>query len=161
MESYHRARLAELGIDEVFVQDNHSRSREGVLRGLHYQLGHPQAKLVRATVGRVFDVVVDLRRGSPSFGRWVGAELSADNHRILFAPAGFAHGFLVLSEIAEFQYKCSNYYAPNEERGIRWDDPELAIDWPLRGRTPILSERDLVWPKLEDARAEDLPRYYP
>lgn len=159
MESYHKQRLAELGIEHEFVQDNHSRSRAGVLRGLHYQLGRPQAKLVRATRGRVFDVVVDLRRGSPSFGRWVGAELSEDNHRMLFSPPGFGHGFLVLSEIAEFQYKCSDFYFPNEERGIRWSDPTIAIDWPLGGIEPILSERDLAWPCLTDAVEEDLPRF--
>ncbi len=159
MESYHKQRLAELGIEHEFVQDNHSRSRAGVLRGLHYQLGRPQAKLVRATRGRVFDVVVDLRRGSPSFGRWVGAELSEDNHRMLFSPPGFGHGFLVLSEIAEFQYKCSDFYIPADERGIRWNDPEIAIDWPLGGIEPILSERDLVWPTLVDAVDENLPRF--
>jgi dTDP-4-dehydrorhamnose 3,5-epimerase len=159
MESYHRARFAELGIDCEFVQDNHSRSRAGVLRGLHYQLGRPQAKLVRATVGTVFDVVVDIRRGSPTFGRWVAAELSDGNRRMLFAPPGLAHGFLVLSDVAEFQYKCSDYYAPAEERGIRWDDPTLAIEWPLAGSTPVLSDRDLAWPRLEDAPPDDLPRF--
>jgi dTDP-4-dehydrorhamnose 3,5-epimerase len=161
MESYHKDRFAALGIEHDFVQDNHSRSRAGVLRGLHYQLGRPQAKLVRATRGRVFDVVVDLRRGSPSFGRWVGAELSEDNRRMLFAPAGFGHGFLVLSEIAEFQYKCSDFYAPEEERGIRWDDRSIAIDWPLDGLEPVLSDRDLAWPRLEDTSDSDLPRYSP
>ena len=159
MESYHSLRFAELGIADDFVQDNHSRSRAGVLRGLHYQLGRPQAKLVRATRGRVFDVVDDLRRGSPSFGRWVGAELSESNHRMLYSPVGFGHGFLVLSEVAEFQYKCSDYYAPDEERGIRWDDPTLAIDWPLGGLTPVLSDRDLAWPGLSEAAEDDLPRY--
>lgn len=158
MESYHKDRFAALGIEDDFVQDNHSRSRAGVLRGLHYQLGRPQAKLVRATRGRVFDVVVDLRRGSPSFGRWVGAELSEENRRMLYAPAGFGHGFLVLSEIAEFQYKCSDFYAPEEERGIRWDDPAIAIDWPLAGLDPILSDRDLAWPHLENVADKDLPR---
>ncbi|MGD8439504.1 MAG: dTDP-4-dehydrorhamnose 3,5-epimerase [Holophagae bacterium] len=161
MESYHRQRLAELGIERDFVQDNHSRSRAGVLRGLHYQLGRPQAKLVRATRGRVFDVVVDLRRGSPSFGRWVGAELTEDNHRMLFSPEGFGHGFVVLSDVAEFQYKCSDYYAPEEERGIRWDDPTIDIDWPLRDTRPILSERDRTWPFLSDADPGDLPRFEP
>ncbi len=158
MESYHKDRFAALGIAHDFVQDNHSRSRAGVLRGLHYQLGRPQAKLVRATRGRVFDAVVDLRRGSPSFGRWVGAELSEENRRMLYAPAGFGHGFLVLSEIAEFQYKCSDFYAPEEERGIRWDDPSIAIDWPLGGLEPILSDRDLAWPHLADIADADLPR---
>jgi dTDP-4-dehydrorhamnose 3,5-epimerase len=158
MESYHRRRLAELGIDCDFVQDNHSRSRTGVLRGLHYQLGRPQAKLVRATRGRVFDVVVDLRRGSPTFGRWFGAELSEDNRRMLFSPTGFAHGFYVLSELAEVQYKCSDYYAPEEERGIRWDDPKIAIEWPVEAEGPTLSERDLRWPCLDAADKADLPR---
>ncbi len=159
MESYHRRRLAELGIGHEFVQDNHSRSRAGVLRGLHYQLGRPQAKLVRATRGRVFDVVVDLRRGSPTFGRWVAAELTEDNHRMLYSPEGFGHGFLVLSEIAEFQYKCSDYYAPEEERGIRWDDPTIAIDWPLIETAPVLSDRDRAWPDLADTDPGDLPRF--
>jgi dTDP-4-dehydrorhamnose 3,5-epimerase len=162
MESYNRRRLADLGIVREFVQDNHSRSRAGVLRGLHYQLGRPQAKLVRATRGRVWDVVVDLRRGSPTFRRWVGAELNEDNHRMLFSPEGFGHGFLVLSEIAEFQYKCSDYYAPDEERGLRWDDPTIAIEWPLdRGFEPVLSDRDRAWPSLDDAEPDDLPRYVP
>ena len=159
MESYHKDRFAELGIEYDFVQDNHSQSRAGVLRGLHYQLGRPQAKLVRATRGRVFDVVVDLRRGSPTFRRWVGAELSEDNRRMLFSPPGFGHGFLVLSEIAEFQYKCSDFYAPEEEHGIRWDDPSIAIEWPLGGLEPVLSDRDLAWPNLEGAANNDLPRY--
>jgi dTDP-4-dehydrorhamnose 3,5-epimerase len=159
MESFHRDHFAELGIRSEFVQDNHSRSRKGVLRGLHYQLGRPQAKIVRVTRGRVFDVVVDLRRGSPTFGRWVGAELSEDNRLMLFSPIGFGHGFFVLSEFAEFQYKCSDFYVPDEERGIRWDDPTIGIEWPLTGIDPILSERDLDWPHLEDARDHDLPRY--
>ena len=154
MESYHKERFAELGIEHEFVQDNHSRSRAGVLRGLHYQLGQPQVKLVRATRGRVFDVVVDLRRGSPTFGRWVGAELSEDNRRMLFSPPGFGHGFLVLSEIAEFQYKCSDFYAPEEEHGIRWDDPSIAIDWPVED--PILSEKDKVFPLLSELSPENL-----
>ena len=158
MESYHKDRFASLGIEHDFVQDNHSRSRSGVLRGLHYQLGRPQAKLVRVTRGRVFDVAVDLRRGSSSFGRWVGAELSEENRRMLYAPAGCGHGFLVLSEIAEFQYKCSDFYASEEERGIRWDDPSIAIDWPLGGLDPVLSERDLAWPHLENISDKDLPR---
>ncbi len=159
MESYHKDRFNELGITHDFVQDNHSRSRAGVLRGLHYQLGRPQAKLVRATRGRVFDVVVDLRRGSPTFGHWVGAELTEDNRRMLYSPPGFGHGFLVLSDIVEFQYKCSDFYAPEEERGIRWDDPTIAVDWPVSATEPILSDRDLRWPHLEDAIADDLPRY--
>jgi len=159
MESYHRDRFAELGILVDFVQDNHSRSRAGVLRGLHYQLGRPQAKLVRVTRGRVYDVVVDLRLGSPTFGRWVGAELSEDNQMMLYSPQGFAHGFLVVSEVAEFQYKCSDFFAPEEERGVRWDDPTIDIDWPLEGTEPILSQRDLAWPHLQDVAEIDLPRY--
>jgi dTDP-4-dehydrorhamnose 3,5-epimerase len=158
METYSRRVFHDLGIRCEFVQDNHSRSVRGVLRGLHYQLGQPQAKLVRATVGSVFDVVVDIRRGSPSFGRWVGVELSAANRRMLFAPVGFAHGFLVTSEVAEFQYKCSDFYAPAEERGLAWNDPELAIDWPLEGRDPVLSARDLAWRRLRDTPDDDLPR---
>jgi dTDP-4-dehydrorhamnose 3,5-epimerase len=161
MESYHRDRLAELGISHRFVQDNHSRSRSGVLRGLHYQVGRPQAKLVRATRGRVFDVVVDIRRGSPTFGRWLGTELTEDNKLMLFAPEGYAHGFLVLSDIAEFQYKCSDFYAPDDERGIVWNDPSLGIDWPIGDRELLLSDRDRRWPNLADAPPIDLPRYQP
>lgn len=161
MESYNRRRFAELGIAHDFVQDNHSRSSRGVLRGLHYQLAQPQAKLVRATRGHVFDVVVDIRRGSPSFGRWAGAELSDANRLQLYAPAGFAHGFLVLSEVAEFQYKCSDFYDAADERGLPWDDPDLAIAWPLDGIEPILSARDRAWSPLAGIAAEDLPEFRP
>ena len=161
MESYNRRRFAELGIAHDFVQDNHSRSSRGVLRGLHYQLAQPQAKLVRATRGHVFDVVVDIRRGSPSFGRWAGAELSDSNRLELYAPAGFAHGFLVLSEVAEFQYKCSDFYDAADERGLPWDDPDLAIAWPLDGLEPILSARDRAWSPLAGIAAEDLPEFRP
>lgn len=157
LESYNRRAMERLGIHQVFVQDNHSRSGRGVLRGLHYQLAQPQAKLVRVTLGRVFDVVVDIRRGSPHFGRWTGHELSADNHLMLFAPEGFAHGFLVLSEVAEFQYKCSELYAPAEERAIAWDDPDLAIAWPLGGVEPLLSDKDRRAPRLAEVEAADLP----
>jgi len=166
METYNRRRMAELGIDRWFVQDNHSRSSRGVLRGLHYQLGRPQAKLVRITRGRVVDVAADVRRGSPTFGRWVMEELSEENKRMLFIPEGFAHGFLVLSEIAELQYKCSDLYAPAEERGVAWNDPELAVDWPfskLEGPAgssealPILSDRDAAHPCLADMLEIDLP----
>jgi dTDP-4-dehydrorhamnose 3,5-epimerase len=159
MESYRKDLFAELGISHEFVQDNHSRSRKGVLRGLHYQLGRPQAKLVRVTRGRVFDVVVDLRRGSSTFGRWVGAELSENDRRMLYSPPGFGHGFVVLSEIAEFQYKCSDFYTPEEERGILWNDPSIAIDWPMPETEPVLSDRDLGWPLLEDTADADLPRF--
>ena len=157
LESYNQRTFAELGIHHRFVQDNHSRSVRGVLRGLHYQLRQPQAKLVRVTRGLVFDVAVDIRRGSPHFGRWTAAELSEDNRRMLFAPEGFAHGFLVLSEVAEFQYKCSDFYDPAGERGIAWNDPTIAVAWPLDGLEPILSGRDLDWGTLERMSDNDLP----
>jgi dTDP-4-dehydrorhamnose 3,5-epimerase len=161
MESYSRRDLAKLDIIHDFVQDNHSRSTRGVLRGLHYQLGHAQAKLVRVTRGRVFDVVVDIRRGSPSFGAWAGAELSEDNHLCLFATEGFAHGFLVLSDVADFQYKCSDFFSAEDERGLPWDDPEIGIAWPLEGLEPSLSERDRGWRSLADVPTDDLPVYTP
>lgn len=141
VETWHRRRFAEAGIDWDFVQDNHSHSVRGTLRGLHYQIRTPQAKLVRVTVGEVFDVAVDIRRTSSTFGQWVGEYLSAENKRMLWIPPGFGHGFYVVSEVAECQYKCSDYYAPRHERCIRWNDPQLAIQWPLSGR-PLLSERD-------------------
>ena len=134
-----------------FVQDNHSASARGVLRGLHYQVRQPQGKLVRVVSGEVFDVVVDLRRGSPTFGRWVGERLSADNHRMMWVPEGFAHGFLVLSERAEFLYKTTDYYAPEHERTLLWNDPALGIDWPLDG-APQLKAKDAEGTPL--ARAE-------
>jgi len=145
METWQRRKFAQAGIDYEFVQDNHSRSTRGTLRGLHYQIEQPQGKLVRATVGAVFDVAVDLRRSSPTFGQWVGVELTADNKRQLWVPPGFAHGFHVLSDVAEFQYKCTDFYAPEHERSIRWDDPDLAIEWPLvrnEGKEPLLSDKD-------------------
>lgn len=129
------------GLNPNFVQDNHSRSQRGVLRGLHYQVEQAQGKLVRVTAGEVYDVAVDLRRQSPTFGQWVGAHLSAENNRQMWVPEGFAHGFLVLSEFAEFLYKTTDYYAPTFERCIRWDDPKLAIAWPLQGE-PRLSAKD-------------------
>ena len=161
MESYNRRDLAELGITHDFVQDNHSRSSRGVLRGLHYQLGHAQAKLVRVTRGSVFDVVVDIRRGSPTFAQWTGVELSEKNRLCLFAPEGFAHGFFVLSDVAEFQYKCSDFFSAEDERGLPWDDPEIGIDWPLDGLEPGLSERDRRWQPLADVQSDDLPVYAP
>lgn len=143
MESFNqRAFQAMTGLQLDFVQDNHSRSARGVLRGLHYQLRQPQGKLVRVVRGRVFDVAVDLRRASPHCGRWVGMELSEDNKRQLWVPPGFAHGFLVLSDEAEFLYKTTDYYAPGDEHALAWDDPDLAIDWPLQGRVPQLSAKD-------------------
>lgn len=136
-----RAFAAATGCERAFVQDNHSRSARGVLRGLHYQIRQPQGKLVRVTAGEVFDVAVDLRRGSATFGRWVGERLSAENKRQMWVPEGFGHGFLVLSDYAEFLYKTTDYYAPEHERCIRWDDPDLAVAWPLED-APLLSARD-------------------
>jgi len=148
-ESYSLQKYAEHGIADAFVQDNHSLSVRGTLRGLHYQAEPGQAKLVRVARGSVFDVAVDIRWGSPTFGKWVGVELSADNKRQLYIPVGFAHGFCVTSEVAEFLYKCSSYYAPDLERGIAWDDPALAIAWPADA--PILSDRDRRHPRLAEA----------
>ena len=138
------------GLNVQFVQDNHSKSAQGVLRGLHYQIQHPQGKLVRVTQGEVFDVVVDLRRSSATFGQWVGAHLSADNHRQLWVPPGFAHGFVVLSQSAEFLYKTTDYWYPEHERSLLWNDPELGIDWPL-ARPPQLAAKDQAGQWLRDA----------
>jgi dTDP-4-dehydrorhamnose 3,5-epimerase len=140
-ESWNAKAMAAAGIDATFVQDNHSRSLRNVLRGLHYQIEHAQGKLVRAIAGEVFDIAVDLRRSSRTFGRWVGERLSADNRRMLWIPPGFAHGFVVLSDAAEFVYKTTDYWYPQHERTLRWDDPALAIDWPLDG-APILAAKD-------------------
>ena len=146
MESYNRRTFADLtGLAVDFVQDNHSRSARGVLRGLHYQLRQPQGKLVRVAAGAVFDVAVDIRRASPTFGRWVGVELTAENQRQLWVPAGLAHGFVVLSESADFLYKTTDYYAPEHERCIAWDDPAIGIAWPLAAHgihAPLLSAKD-------------------
>ncbi|MGK8440019.1 dTDP-4-dehydrorhamnose 3,5-epimerase [Ectopseudomonas hydrolytica] len=151
-ESFNARRFAEAtGVSREFVQDNHSRSARGVLRGLHYQLQQAQGKLVRVSAGEVYDVAVDVRRSSPNFGKWVGVHLSAENKRQLWVPEGFAHGFLVLSEYAEFLYKTTDYYAPAHERCIRWDDASLAIDWPLDGLTPQLSAKDQQGLSLQDA----------
>lgn len=142
-ESFNRRSFREAtGLDADFVQDNHSRSAKGVLRGLHYQIQQPQGKLVRVVRGAVFDVAVDLRKSSSTFGRWVGVELSEDNHRQLWMPAGFAHGFLVLSESADFLYKTTDYYAPAHERCIAWNDPDIGIEWPADVQ-PRLSEKDM------------------
>lgn len=150
LESWNRKTFADLGLDLDFVQDNHSRSARGVLRGIHYQLNEPQGKLVRVVSGAVFDVAVDLRRSSPHFGQWTGHELSAENQRMLWVPPGFGHGFLVLSAHADFLYKTTAYYAPPWDRGVRWDDPEIAIAWPLPD-TPTLSAKDKSAPLLKDA----------
>jgi dTDP-4-dehydrorhamnose 3,5-epimerase len=150
-ESYNERRFADLtGITPHFVQDNHSRSGCNVLRGLHYQIRQPQGKLVRVTAGEVFDVAVDMRRSSPSFGRWVGVTLSAENKRQLWIPPGFAHGFVVTSESAEFLYKTTDYWAPEYERSVRWDDPAIGIKWPLQG-TPQLSAKDQAGVALAEA----------
>ncbi len=155
LETYHADRYAAAGIPTRFVQSNFAHSRKGVLRGLHYQLGRPQAKLVQVLQGEVFDVAVDLRAGSPTFGRWEGITLSSGNHRQLFIPEGFAHGYYVLSDDADFAYQCTDYYAPEEERGIRWDDPDIGIDWPEGER--IVSAKDRARPLLRDLPG-DLPK---
>ena len=141
METWNARVFEDLGIKAKFVQDNHSRSARNVLRGLHYQLRQPQGKLIRVTVGEIWDVAVDLRRGSPNFGRWTGLNLTAAMPRMLWVPAGFAHGFVVLSEHAEVQYKTTDFYAPEHERTLLWNDPALGITWPHRGK-PVLSEKD-------------------
>ena len=153
LESYNRRVFNEVGGGEFdFVQDNHSRSARGVLRGLHYQLPpHAQGKLVRVTAGRVFDVAVDLRRSSPRFGQWAGVELSAENHRQLWIPPGFAHGFVVLTDLADFLYKATNYYAPQAERAVIWNDATIGIEWPDSGVAPTLSAKDGVAPSLSAA----------
>ncbi len=151
LESWNRRTFANLGLDLDFVQDNHSRSARGVLRGLHYQLNDPQGKLVRVTQGAVFDVAVDIRRSSPHFGEWVGYELSAENHRMLWVPPGFAHGFIVTSDSADFMYKVTSFYNPADERAIRWDDPAIGISWPDVGTAPTLSGKDAAAPLLANA----------
>jgi dTDP-4-dehydrorhamnose 3,5-epimerase len=151
-ESYNRRALAEAGLDAEFVQDNHSRSARSVLRGLHYQIEHAQGKLVRVTEGEVFDVAVDLRRSSPRFGRWSSALLSADNRRMLWIPPGFAHGFLVVSDAAEFLYKTTDYWYPQYERSLLWSDPALGIRWPLSG-VPLVAAKDAAGSTLAQADA--------
>lgn len=155
METFHAVKYAEHGLPAVFLQDNHSRSSRGVLRGLHYQLNNPQGKLVRVVSGEVFDVAVDIRRGSPWFGKWVGAILSEENHRQMYVPPGFAHGFCTLSEHADFLYKCTDLYAPGDEYGIAWDDPEIAIEWPEMDY--LISDKDLANPLLTESN--HLPEY--
>jgi len=152
METWQAQRFRDAGIDVEFVQDNLSHSSKGTLRGLHYQIQQSQGKLVRVVSGEVFDVAVDLRKSSPNFGRWVGEILSAKDKHQLWVPPGFGHGFLVLSDTADFEYKCTDYYAPEFERAIRWDDPDIGIDWPLpSGRQPVLSAKDAAAPFLKDA----------
>ena len=156
-ESYQRERYRDAGIPLDFVQDNVSRSRRGVLRGLHFQLEFPQGKLVSVTHGAVFDVAVDIRVGSPTFGRWAGAEINDDNHRQLYVPPGFAHGFCVLSDSVDFMYKCTDYYHPEDEGGVLWSDPDIGIDWPLSD--PTLSDRDATYAPLNDIDPVRLPKY--
>lgn len=157
IEVYHRAKFVELGMTDQFVQDNHSCSRKGVLRGLHYQLKHPQAKLCWVISGQVLDVAVDIRVGSPTFGKWVKAMLCADKHNQIYIPAGFAHGFVVLSDSAEFFYKCTDFYDPDDNRGISWNDPDLNIAWDVQ--MPSVSPRDELNPYLRKIPPELLPRY--
>lgn len=149
-ESWNERTYAEAGIREHFVQDNHSRSAKGVLRGLHYQIRQPQGKLVRVIAGEIFDVAVDIRRGSPRFGKSISVRLSAEQKNLLWVPAGFAHGFVVVSESAEVLYKTTDFYAPEHERTLAWDDPALGIDWPLDGE-PLLSAKDRIGQRLADA----------
>lgn len=156
-ESFHAKKAAEKGLPASFVQDNESFSQRGTVRGLHAQVTKPQGKLVRVLQGAVLDVAVDIRRGSPTFGRWVAVELSAENFRQLYVPQGFAHGFSVLSETAKIAYKCTDFYAPEDEIGILWNDPALGIDWRVSG--PVLSKKDAVYPTL--AQAPKLPVYRP
>src|SRR5687767_8419577 len=150
LETYHKKRYREAGIAGEFVQDNHSRSKKGILRGLHYQLRHPQGKLVWCIFGAIFDVAVDLRPGSTTFGKWVGVHLSSENKKQVWVPPGFAHGFCVLSEHAEVIYKCTDFYDAADEGGIVWNDPTIAIEWPITD--PILSEKDAKLPLLEQAK---------
>ncbi len=149
-ESWNKKTLASVGLDVDFVQDNHSKSLKGVLRGLHYQIQHPQGKLVRVVAGEVFDVVVDLRQSSPTFGQWVGYVLSAENKRMVWTPPGFAHGFIVTSESAEFLYKTTDYWYPEFERTLLWNDPTVGIDWPFEG-APLLAAKDAAGALLQDA----------
>jgi dTDP-4-dehydrorhamnose 3,5-epimerase len=157
METYQRERFREAGIDADFVQDNLSYSLKGTLRGLHYQHPHDQAKLVQVIQGEVFDVAVDIRKGSPSCVQWYGSVLSSEKKRQMFVPTGFAHGFCVLSETAVFTYKCSDYYAPDSEWGVLWSDPDLGIDWPVK--KPLVSSKDAALPRLRDVPKERLPLY--
>ncbi len=159
LETYHQKRFAEIGINESFVQDNHSRSSKGTLRGLHYQLHHAQAKLCRVVEGQALDVALDVRVGSPHFGKWTSVLLSAKEQNQIYIPAGFAHGFLALSESVQFLYKCSEFYDAADEHGIQWNDPALGIAWGISN--PLISGRDAALPALADAPKNLLPRYAP
>lgn len=160
LETFHHRKYAEAGIDQVFVQDNHSHSKQGILRGLHYQLRHPQGKLVFVLKGEIFDVAVDIRRGSPTFGQWVGATLSSANRRQMYVPEGFAHGFCILSEFADVLYKCTDFHNPEDDYGIVWSDATISIDWPVK-KTPILSAKDSKFQSLIEIPKSDLPLYTP
>ncbi len=152
METWQAREFAGAGIDATFVQANHAKSKKGVLRGLHYQLRQPQGKLVRVTAGEVFDVAVDLRRSGPTFGKWVGVYLSAENKHSFWMPPGFAHGFYVTSDVAEFVYSCTDFYAPEDERCILWSDPDLAIEWPVNeAPPPVVSDKDATGTRFRDA----------
>lgn len=157
METYHKERYSDAGISDKFIQDNHSHSRQWTLRGLHYQLRNPQGKLVYVISGKILDIAVDIRFGSPTFGRWTGTLLSNENKHQLYIPEGFAHGFCVLSETADVIYKCSDLYTPGDEYGVLWSDPDIDIVWPIEN--PILSEKDSKNPKLSDIPEDQLPVY--
>ena len=159
LETFHAEKYRDFGLDKPFLQDNHSHSARGVLRGLHYQLKQPQGKLVSVLRGEIFDVAVDIRKGSPTFGQWAGARLSGENHHQIYIPEGFAHGFCVLSESADVYYKCTALYRPGDEFGILWSDAEIGIDWPLPGQ-PLLSEKDLANPRLAEAPPGNLPPFF-
>jgi dTDP-4-dehydrorhamnose 3,5-epimerase len=159
LETYHQMQFSELGISERFVQDNHSSSVKGTLRGLHYQLRHPQAKVCRVVEGEALDIAVDIRAGSPNFGKSVSVVLSSKSHNQIYIPAGFAHGFLALTDKVQFLYKCSELYDPKDERGILWNDPDLAIDWGVEN--PLVSEKDAKCPRLSAVPKEFLPQYPP
>lgn len=161
LESFRQDTIEQAGLNVTFVQDNHSRSSQGVLRGLHYQLTQTQGKLVRVTSGAVYDVAVDVREGSPTFGQWYGTELNEENMRMMYVPPGYAHGFVVLSESADFLYKCTDYYHPESEQGIAWNDPDIGIEWPIKELSSeiALSEKDKNNALLKDQPSDKLPHY--
>jgi dTDP-4-dehydrorhamnose 3,5-epimerase len=158
LETYHLEKFKALGVPELFVQDNHSRSAKGALRGMHYQLNRPQAKLCRVIEGEALDVAVDIRVGSPTFGQWAGVKLSAQTRNLVFIPAGFAHGFLALTDSVQFLYKCSDFYDRDDEHGILWSDPDLNISWGIT--SPMVSDRDSKFSKLSDVPRDLLPRFF-
>lgn len=159
LETFHHKKYAQAGIDRIFLQDNHSHSSRGTVRGLHYQINHAQGKLVYVVFGEIFDVAVDIRRGSPTFGKWFGIILSEQNKKQIYVAEGFAHGFCVLSDTADVIYKCTDFYAPEDEGGIFWADPALGIEWPVKN--PVMSEKDLNYPKLADVPPDRLPAIAP